>query len=130
MKRSGSVSGAVSLVMIFCVLCLAVFAVLTLSTAKREDTLSARAAERAAAYYAADADAVAWVAEMTAATALAGRVPDGAVIENSFPVGDDQTLEVEMRYEWNTGVYRILRWQTVYSGDWEINDTIEVWDGE
>ena len=59
MKRSGGVSGAVSLVMIFCVLCLAVFAVLTLSTAVREQGLAELTAQRAREYYEADADAVA-----------------------------------------------------------------------
>ena len=59
MKRSGGVSGAVSLVMIFCVLCLAVFAVLTLSTAVREQGLAELTAQRAREYYEADAEAVA-----------------------------------------------------------------------
>ena len=37
MKRGGTMTGAVSLVMIFCVLCMAVFAVLTLSTAAHRE---------------------------------------------------------------------------------------------
>lgn len=40
MRRGGTVSGAVSLVMIFVVLCLTVFSVLTLSTAVGESKLA------------------------------------------------------------------------------------------
>ncbi len=40
MRRGGTVSGAVSLVMIFAVLCLTVFSVLTLSTAVGESKLA------------------------------------------------------------------------------------------
>ena len=58
MKRGGGVSGAVSLVMIFCVLCLAVFAVLTLATADREAKLAEMTARSAADYYEADHRAV------------------------------------------------------------------------
>lgn len=129
MKRGGGLSGAVSLVTIFCVLCLTVFAVLTLSAADRERRMAETAAERAAAYYEADRQATQWVAERTAAIP-ASNLPDGAVWASSFPFGESQTLEVEIRYELDAGAYRILRWQTVYSGDWETDDNLEVWGGE
>ena len=47
MRRGGSVSGAVSLVMIFCILCLVIFSVLTLATADREYRLSEMTARNA-----------------------------------------------------------------------------------
>ena len=64
MRRGGSVSGAVSLVMIFCVLCLVVFSTLTYVTADRERQLSELTAQRAEAYYAADAEATRIVAAL------------------------------------------------------------------
>ena len=132
MRRGGSVSGAVSLVMIFCVLCLVVFTVLTLSTAVRERNLSELTAARACGYYQADALAV----ETVAALRRGGEIPpevritqeDGATVaEFSIPASDDQSLEVAVRLT-DTDC-EILRWQTVYTGSWEIDDTIEVWDG-
>ena len=57
MKRGGTVCGAVSLTVIFCVLCMAVFAALTFVTANRERVLSELDARRAAEFYRADADA-------------------------------------------------------------------------
>ncbi len=127
MKRGGGVSGAVSLVMIFCVLCLAVFAVLTIATADREAKLTAMTAQNAADYYASDREAVARVAAIRSG----GTVPDGVEIYEgraafSLPVGENQTLYVEV----DTGSGDILRWQTAYTGSWEPDNTMTVWDGQ
>ena len=54
MRRGGSVCGAVSLVVIFCVLCMATFAALTFVTANRERALAELDAQRAAEFYKAD----------------------------------------------------------------------------
>ena len=131
MRRGGSVSGAVSLVMIFCVLCLVVFTVLTLSTAVREQQLSDLTAERAQSYYQADAKAVETVAALRRgeiSPEVRYTQDDGAALaEFSIPAGGDLSLEVEVRL--TDTQCEILRWQTVYTGSWEIDDTIEVWDG-
>ena len=131
MRRGGSVSGAVSLVMIFCVLCLVVFTVLTLSTAVRERQLSELTAERAQSFYEADEQAVSTVAALRRGE-ISPEVQitqeDGAALaEFSIPAGGDQSLEVAVRLT-DTDC-EILRWQTVYTGSWEIDNTIEVWDG-
>ena len=131
MRRGGSVSGAVSLVMIFCVLCLVVFTVLTLSTAVRERQLSELTAERAGAYYEADAKAVETVAALRRGETFPEvRITpeDGATLaEFAIPAGGDQSLEVAVRLT-DTDC-EILRWQTVYTGSWEVDDRIEVWGG-
>lgn len=142
MKRGGGVSGAVSLVMIFCVLCLAVFSVLTLATADRESKLSAMTARNAADYYEADRLAVSVVAALRDRSALPADVeiahhiyafyPDGSVedAEFSIPIGDNQALDVAVRLRDQAGkTCDILRWQTVYTGSWEPVDTLPVWDG-
>ena len=136
MKRGGGISGAVSLVMIFCVLCLSVFAVLTLATAERERRLTDLAAGRAADYYAADAEATKIVAAL-----IRGEAPEGGVpveimsmdspwgfVSFSVPAGGEQELRVELWLR-EDGTYDILTWKTVYTGEWEIDDHIEVWDG-
>jgi len=123
MKRGGQISGVVSLVTFFCALCLAVFAVLTLSTANREHNLTRLAEERAAAYYQADRQAVEAVAAMAEAP-----LAEGEESGLAFPVGDDLLLEVVLRGE--GGANRVVRWQTVFRGDWKPDETIKVWDGE
>ena len=127
MKRGGSISGVVSLVMIFCVLCMAVFAALTMVTAQREHSLAEMTAERAAAYYEADRAASAAVAAIAR-----GERPDGVTFrgdEASFaaPAGGDTVLAVRVRMT-ETGC-RVLQWRTAFSGDWETDDRIQVWDG-
>ena len=139
MRRGGSVSGAVSLVMIFCVLCLAVFATLTYATADRERQLSELTEQRAAEYYAADAEATRIVAALSR-----GEAPDADIeitetldlwddgsrmIEFRVPAGGEQELCVCVRLH-PDGTYDILRWETGYAGEWETNDTIDIWDGD
>jgi len=135
MRRGGGLSGAVSLVMIFCVLCLSVFAVLTLSTAMNEKRLSDLAAQRAAEYFEADCRAAEIVSELSM-----GKTPtedveitytdlDGdTLVEFSLPAGGDRTLMVQAILDGRGGC-RILCWKTSYAGSWEIDNTIEIWDG-
>ena len=142
MKRGGGVSGAVSLVMIFCVLCLAVFAVLTIATADREAKLSEMTAQNAADYYEADRQAVEIVAALRDGRTLPVDVeiehvlstyPDGPVETAAFslPFGDCQALRVEVMLGDQDGkTCQILRWQTEYTGEWEIDSSMPVWDGE
>ena len=127
MKRGGSISGAVTLVMIFCVLCMAVFAALTLMTAKREAALTELTARQAQAYYEADRLAT----EKVAALAR-GEVPEDVTLsgETAFfavPAGGSLRLEVQARL--NEDGCAIEKWSTVYDGDWETDDSIEVWGG-
>ena len=131
MKRGGGVSGAVSLVMIFCVLCLAVFAVLTLATADREAKLTAMTAQNAADYYEADRRAV----EIVAALQKDGTAPEGVTVAWSgdtasftVPIGEDQALDAAVRVRAGEPC-EILRWRTMYTGQWEPNETLNVWDG-
>ena len=131
MKRGGGVSGAVSLVMIFCVLCLAVFAVLTLATADREAKLTDMTARNAADYYEADRRAV----EVTAILQRGGTVPEdvavtwsGDVASFTVPIGEDQALDAAVRVR-DGGSCEILRWRTIYTGTWEPEEYLNVWDG-
>ena len=131
--RRGRVSGAVSLIMIFCVLCLSVFAVLTLSTAVGEKKLTDLTAERAQDWYAADRQAVAAVAALER-----GETPqdvdvaftqeaEGTQAEFTLPAGGEQILTVKVLL--SDGGYEILCWRTDYGGDWAADDTIAIWDG-
>ena len=141
MKRGGGVSGAVSLVMIFCVLCLAVFSVLTLATADRERNLAELTARSAAEYYAADGQAVRIVAALREGDTVPAGVevahtvseyPGGPVEEAEFivPINDDLSLDVAVRLRDQGGeTCEILRWQTVYTGTWEIDESMDIWDG-
>ena len=131
MKRGG-VSGAVSLVMIFCVMCLAVFSVLTLATADRESKLSEMAAKNAAEYYGADCSATVIVAALKNGEPLPAGLDvdiawEGDTASFLLPIGDSLGLDVAVSV--TGGECEIIRWQTVYTGKWEPDFFLNLWDG-
>ena len=131
MKNSGGVSGAVSLVMIFCVLCLTVFSVLTLAAADRESKLSEMTAQSAAEYYRADHDATVIAAALRNGGSLPADVEivqDGDTVSFLLPVGN--SLELDVALSVRGGTCEILRWQMVYSGSWEPNFFLDLWTGD
>lgn len=132
MKNSGGVSGAVSLVMIFCVMCLAVFSVLTLATADRERKLSEMTARNAEEYYRADYHATVIAAALQNGNPIPSDVDvdiawEGDTASFRLPVGDSLGLDVAISV--HDGVYEILRWQTVYTGSWQPDAYLGLWDG-
>ena len=133
MRKSGGVSGAVSLVMIFCVLCLAVFSVLTLATADREARLSEMTARSAAEYFSADYDATLIAAALQNGAPLpvdldVDIVWTGDTASFLLPVGDSLGLDVAVSV--HDGTCEILRWRTVYTGSWEPDEFLNLWGGE
>ena len=131
MKKSGGVSGAVSLVMIFCVLCLVVFSVLTLAAADRESKLSEMTARNAAEYYRADHDATVIAAALRNGSSLPAEVEitrDGETASFRLPVGESLMLDVALSVR--GGTCEILRWQTVYTDVWEPDEFLNLWGGD
>ena len=150
MKRGGTVSGAASLVMIFCVLCMAVFAALTFVTANRERTLAELNARRAAEFYRADCDATRIAAALrggdfdgaakllndSAASQTLTLDSDGAefpeirytetdagtLAEFSLPAGGEQRLEVRLLLRGDD--MDVVSWKKVYAGEWQTDDII------
>jgi len=133
--------GTPSLVMILAVLCLTVFAVLTLSTANVESALVERRAAFVAGYYEADTKATIIRAQIleNAGNGLFPDMidgvdvayedsPDGILVTYTIEVNDVLDLFVKLRIFDHRDV--VLEWRTVYSQDWEADDSIEVWDGE
>lgn len=120
--------GGSSLLVIFAVLCLTVFAMLALSTVQADGRLSTASADAVAAYYAADTQAETILAQLRA-----GQVPEGVTVEQEIytytcPISDTQALEVEVRLRGTD--YEVLRWQSVSTGDWQADEGLHVWDGE
>ena len=132
MKRSGSVSGAVSLVMIFCILCLVIFSVLTLATADRESRLSEMTARNTEEYYQADRDATVIAAALRNGSPIPADIDveiawEGDTASFLLPIGDSLALDVALTVR--GGAYEILRWQTVYVGSWEPDNVLDLWEG-
>ena len=120
--------GGSTLLVIFAVLCLLTFSLLTLSTALSNQRLSEAGLSAVSAYYAADC-----AAEETIAALRAGQMPEhvtqnGSTYSFSCPVSEKQTLFVVL--EEQNGMLQVLQYKTVTADDAEYDETITVWDGE
>ena len=120
--------GGSSLFVIFAVLCLTVFALLSLSTVQADQRLQQASVQAVTGYYEADR-----AAEEILAQLRAGRHPQGVTeqgeghYEYTCPISDRQQLAVEVLV---TGEdYQVLRWQAVSTLDWQADENIEVWNG-
>ena len=105
--------GTSSLLIIFAVLCLTVFSLLTLSTAKADQRLSAVSADTVTAYYAADLQAETILAQLRSGQIPEGVTVDGSVYSYTCKISETQTLIVEVSLVENS--WEILRWQSVSS---------------
>lgn len=129
MKRSDAppAVGGSSLLVIFAVLCLAVFAVLGLSSVQVEGRLSKASAEAVRAYYEADCEAEEMLAQLRQGNVPEGVISDGNRYRYDCAVSETQRLAVEAELE--DGVYRILRWQTESGFSWPEENELNLWDG-
>lgn len=135
--------GGASLLVIFAVLALTIFALLSLSTVRADGRLSEASAQAVQDYYAADCKAqavLAWlrtgegepdVLEDFAVTTSISEYGDHSETVHSFtvPISETQELQAEVRVD-GANDWEILRWQAVPVGDWEIDEGIDLWDME
>lgn len=131
-KRSFSppVVGGSSLLVIFAVLCLTIFALLSLSTVQADGRLADASAQAVSSYYAADCQA-----EEILARIRAGQLPEGVedagggLYRYAVPISDTQELRVTVTY-FTPDDYRVIQWQAASIADWTPDESLGVWDGE
>lgn len=143
--KSGIGVGSASIVLIFAVLCLTVFTLITYIVAGNHKALVDAEAELVTGYYEADSQAARILDLLLdtgtahAATAAAGTY-EGTEVKTVFnddlgaetlyyhcPVNDRKALYVNVLIE--AGAYEILSWQMVDLNDWEADGAINIWDG-
>jgi len=120
--------GGSSLLVIFAVLCLTVFALLTLSSVKADQRLSEASHAAVSGYYTADCES-----EAVLALLRQGICPDGVIDEGDgiysyySPISETQALAIRVRVQGTD--YTILRWQAVSTTEETPSDRIPVWSG-
>ena len=124
---SGTPGGS-ALLVIFAVLCLVVFAVLTLTTVLADGRLADASSRNVYEYYEADC-----AAEEIISRLRAGEVPPEVTVADgicsySCPISASQALQVSVRLDGDQ--YEILSWQNVYTGSWSSDDSLTVWLGD
>lgn len=146
--------GVTSLVLVFVMLCLITFAVLSLVSAQADLRLSRKSAERTTAWYAAEnaandvlialqpimaanaaaPDAESYFAAVRAAVPAELGVTFGGDghLAWQVPVGEEQSLEAEVELLYPLPAegpgWRILRWQTVPQYDWQAEQPLQLMD--
>ena len=126
-RLSVPVVGGSSLLVIFAVLCMTVFAILSLSTVLADGRLNQASVEAVSAYYTADTQA-----EEIFAKLRQGELPEEVTEKNgiytySCPISENQALQVKLQK--TAAGWKVLRWQAVVTAEWE-EDTLNLWDGE
>lgn len=126
-RLSVPVVGGSSLLVIFAVLCMTVFALLSLSTVLADGRLNQASVEAVSVYYTADTQA-----EEIFARVRQGELPEEVTEKNgiytySCPISENQALQVELQK--TAAGWKVLRWQAVVTAEWE-EDTLNLWDGE
>ena len=127
-KFSPPAVGASALLVIFAVLGLTVFALLSIATVRADGRLAEQTRAAVTGYYAADCRAEAVLAQLRA-----GEMPDGVTRQDnvytySCPISQTQALMVQVKMQGTS--YEILRWQAVSTVDWQADDRLPVWTGQ
>lgn len=105
------VFGGISLLMVFAVLCLTIFTMLTISTVTADKALSDKSAQVVAEYYAADLEA-----EITFSKIKNGEAPSFVSFEDGIysytqTINKSSAILVEVTND--NGVWQIITWKTI-----------------
>lgn len=122
--------GGSSLLVMFAVLCLTVFALLALGTVQADGRLSQTTARSVEAYYEADCRAEEIYARLRGGERPPEVQPCGCETEGytyTCPISEIQQLRVELHHDENG--WTVLRWQAESTADWENDETLDLWDG-
>lgn len=147
-NKRGMGTGYVTIMLIFAVICLTAFAVLSFQAAYADERLSARTQEYTREYYAADAKAKEVLAQLDGiaqsaresgffAESFSDECENAALYpqigsvraEYSCEINERQSISVSVIFYENEDMgFEITRWQTVSSGA-EEEAPLGVWDG-
>ncbi len=116
--------GASSILVVFIVLCLVTFAVLSLVSANADYKLSKRVADRTTSYYLATSEAQKQLGEMADAPRDMEEIADFSV-----PISDTQSIHViaKLPPSMFANQMEILSWKIDNTGNWEADDTVEIY---
>lgn len=113
---------------IFAVICLVVFALLSVSTVQADGRLSKAQADAVSDYYVADCRAEEILAQLRSGTVPDGVRCEGNIYRYECPVSQTQVLKVAVEISGTN--YTILEWCTESSAQWEEHNSLDVWGAE
>lgn len=114
--------GGCSLMVIFAVLAMCVFAILSVTTAQAEARMSEAAAQSVADYYAADLRAEKQFASLRETKTEPGNY--------DFTDNISETRQLLVTVHFDGNVWEVLRWQTIDREKLQFQQTLSLWDGK
>ncbi|MCI8659004.1 MAG: hypothetical protein HFG54_01980 [Lachnospiraceae bacterium] len=144
-KRRANI-GSSSLILIFIVLCLATFGLLSLGNAKGDELLSVRNAAAVKAYYQADGQGEEFVHMVDQALQKAGQAGDDLAVKKQvletvgdyyqeasgrfltdIPMEAGQALRVELDVDWKERSLKVASWKVYIQEEYAIDQSVRVW---
>ena len=127
--------GLTSLILIFIILCLATFSLLSLSSARGDQSLAARSARAVTEYYRADAEGEKWLKQADAIlqkemTKKAMDQEEIQALAKKMALDRGQALHIDLALTGDENRYEVRSWYVYDSGNYEIDDFMPVWDGK
>jgi len=139
MKNGGIGVGSASVILVFSVLCLTVFSLITLVVAGNSKALADAEKKLVLGYYEADTLAEQIVAEIVQAGFVSDNIRDIEIMsEFDFETGEETAYficpisgqkELYVRLTFNGHTCDILSWRMRDIGDWVVDDSLNVWQG-
>jgi len=138
MNRGGI--GSASIILVFVVLCLTIFAVISLVPALTDQTLVNAEVKLVKSYFEADTLAEQILAEILLVDETPVNImgininsfPDEGllleIVSFAVPISDTQVLSVVAGIDFDD--YHIFVWRMCNISDWEADDSINVWQGD
>lgn len=120
--------GGSSLLVIFAVLCMSVFALLALATVQADVKLAEENTKAVMQYYDADLKAEQIVARLRRGEEVSGVIQKGNTYAFSCDVSDTQILSVVVRIKNDN--YEVLQWKEIAVEEWNPEEHIKVWGSE
>jgi len=139
-NKGGIGVGSASIVLVFAVLCLTVFSLITFVVASNDKALVDAETDLVTGYYEADTLAEHILAELLKADTLPSEVRGIAInsqwndeldMETTYfmcPISDVKALYVNIAFHDDS--FDILSWRMWDTDDWMIDTTINVWSGD
>lgn len=111
------------MLVVFIILCMVVFSVLSLSTAIKDRNYSQKYANNTAEYYEACNQAE---LELASLSDNLSTYDENELLEYNIEVNDDKILHVSVEVHPSTKDYTIKTWKLISTNTWEGDDTISV----
>ncbi len=130
--------GTPTLILIFMILCLVTFGMLSLSTAKSEWNLAQRSADSVTEYYRADREGEAFYQMVLQAmdhNTLSLELGDyydakTGTISTRIPMKRSQALSIKLTpMPQKAGMIAVSQWKVIQTEDYEIDQSMPVWKG-